>query len=147
MLIRTNLCGATFQEDGVFGLIDVLISRACKAAIGIVLVACASCTEINYAGTHYSDISPVKFQYAGKTWRVFDKPSEGRLMITPSLGDAAAAGAIEGLTFGLSGNASGPEGAFHSASAAFLEQRSGSCRITNGALIIDPQWEFFYSCQ
>ena len=33
-----------------------------------------------------------------KTFRIFDKPAENRLMITPSLGDAVGIGAVRGLT-------------------------------------------------
>lgn len=106
----------------------------------------AGCSELNYAIENYSDIDPVRFQFNDKAWRIFDSPSEERLMITPSLGDSARAGAIEGITLGLSGNVSGPEGAFHTAAAAYLESRPGSCRISNGAIILDPQWEFFYTC-
>lgn len=63
-----------------------------------------------------------------------------------SLGDSAVAGTVEGMTFCLSGNLSGSEGVFHAPALAYLKARSKSCDIYNGALVINPQWEFFYEC-
>lgn len=115
-------------------------------AAGTCLFALVGCAQLDYAMTEYGGIKPLQFAYSGKTWRIFDRPADGRLMITPTVGDAAAAGAVEGMTLGLSGNASGSEGVFHSAALAYLKTRSKSCKIYNGALVINPQWEFFYEC-
>lgn len=116
-----------------------------KLIVSMVL-AVSGCGGINYAMTHYSGVDVVKFAYDGKTYRVFDKPTENRLMITPTIGDSAAAGLIQGGTLGLSGDPLGPQGEFRMAAAAFIAQRDDTCRVTDGAKVIHPQYEFFYTC-
>lgn len=117
-----------------------------RAIWGAAILLLAGCGGMSYAIEHYSGIKPVSFNTAGKTYRVYDKPNENRLMITPSLADAAAAGAIQGATFGLSGNPLGPQGEFRMASQAFLNARSGNCQVLDGSLVVHPQYEFFYAC-
>lgn len=110
------------------------------------LLSLTACAGMNYAIENYTGVKPKTFAHDDKTFRVFDKPNEGRLMITPSLGDAAGAGMVQGLTLGLSGNMSGPEGKFQKATETYLRITGRKCRITNGALVVQPQWEFFYTC-
>lgn len=119
-----------------------------RVFVGFAAIAFAAtgCTQLQYIDEIYGGVAPESFAYAGKTWKIQDKPSHGRMMISPSTADALRAGAIEGLTLGLSGNASGSEGVFHGVAVAFLADKNGKCKVSNGALIADPQWEFFYSC-
>ena len=67
-------------------------------------------------------------------------------MITPTLGKAAAIGAARGATFGLSSGGASPIEAFKAAANLFVKTRDESCEITNGALVINLQYEFFYTC-
>lgn len=112
----------------------------------LAILTTSACGGLNYAMTHYSGVDIVHFSSGGKTYRVFDKPEEGRLMITPTLGDAAASGAIQGATFGLSGDPLGPQGEFRMAANAFVKSRDKSCAVTDGAKVISAQYEFFYTC-
>lgn len=112
----------------------------------LALTILCGCGGINYAMQNYSGVDVQTFGFAGTVYRVFDKPEEGRLMITPTLGNAAAAGVIQGGTLGLSGDPLSPQGQFRQASDAFIKQRNQKCRVTDGAKVIHPQYEFFYTC-
>ena len=109
-------------------------------------IAITGCSGINYAVENYSGVDVERFEANGQTWRIFDKPAEGRLMITPTLGKAAAVGAAQGATFGLSRGGASPVQNFEAAANLFIKSRDASCQVTSGSLVINPQYEFFYSC-
>ena len=122
----------------------MLISRF--IAIGA-LVVLAGCSGMNYAIQNYASVKPQRFDFAGENWRIFHKPSEKRLMITPSFSTALAGGAKTGLTFGLAGRQTDPENRFRTAAMMFVKQSVGeNCEITSGQIVIDPQYEYNYSC-
>ena len=117
-----------------------------RITLGLSVLALAGCAGMNYAIENYAKVDVQQFAYEGATYRIFDKPEENRLMITPSIGEAFGGGAVQGLTLGLSGPMGGPEGRYQAVTQAFLAQRDASCKVTNGALVVQPQWEFFYEC-
>ncbi|NOD94318.1 hypothetical protein GS636_16125 [Ruegeria sp. HKCCD4884] len=110
------------------------------------LLYTASCSGMSYAMKTYGDVDPINFEAYGRTWRVFDKPESGLIMLTPSLGDAALAGAAEGATFGLAGSMDPTQLVFQSAAAEYLKSTGRTCDIRSARLVIDPQWEFTYTC-
>ena len=99
----------------------------------------AGCSGMGYAIENYSGTKPVQFVEAGKTFRIFDKPAAGRLMITPSLGAAFA----QGATFGA---ASSAEMTYQIASQAYLDSTGRKCEVGDMKLVVQPQWETFYTC-
>lgn len=102
---------------------------------------------MSYAIKHYTAVKPERFEYAGENWRVFHKPLENRLMITPSMKSAMSGGFKTGLTFGLAGRQTDPENRFRTAAMMFVKNKvSDSCEITDGRLVVDPQYEYNYSC-
>lgn len=117
------------------------------AAIAAVC-ALAGCAGINYAMENYSGVPVQRISHDDRGWRVYDKPQEGRLMITPSLGDSAGAGAATGLTLGLATSPYVYESTFKPTVQAYLAQKhgNGACRITSADLVVKPQFEFFYEC-
>lgn len=117
-----------------------------KASLVAVCLIASGCSGLTYAMQNYSDTTPTRFNDGLTDWRVFDKPHEGRLMITSSIADAFAGGAAQGASFGLAGPVGGPEGHFQYGAQAFLNASGRKCHITNGALVVSPQYEFFYSC-
>lgn len=118
-----------------------------KCVLGVTAaLSLAACGGLNYAMTNYSGVEVQRFAVSGTTYRIFDKPEENRLMITPTIGDAAAAGAIQGGTLGLSGDPLGPQSEFRAAAQAFLSARSRGCTISDGAKVVAAQYEFFYTC-
>ncbi|MBT5913480.1 MAG: hypothetical protein HOH59_11795 [Rhodospirillaceae bacterium] len=105
------------------------------------------CSGLSYVIDNYSGIQPEKFSYAGEDWRIFHKPNEKRLMITPSMGTAMAGGFKQGATLFLAGRQSDPENRFRTASMIYVQTKvSESCEITTGKLLIDPQYEYYYEC-
>lgn len=70
----------------------------------IPLLACllfASCGSMKYVMDEYTGVKIVKYEAPEMTVRIFDKPEQGKLMITPTIGKAAALGAGQGVTFGV----------------------------------------------
>ena len=118
-----------------------------KLLIFITLLMLAGCSGMSYAIKHYTSVKPERFEYAGENWRVFHKPLENRLMITPSYKSAMSGGFKTGLTLGLAGKQSDPENRFRTAAMMFVKSKvSDSCVITEGRLVVDPQYEYNYSC-
>jgi len=104
---------------------------------------------MQYAMDNYSGVKVVDYEVIDEDiYRVFDKPAENRLMITPSVARAAGAGALQGLTFGGADamDTLGPKPKFEKAALAFLASTGRTCRIVDGYLIVKPQWEFKYDC-
>jgi len=109
-------------------------------------LAGAGCSQLNYLRENYGNVEPVRFSFSSKTWLIYDRPADERLMVSPNFGAELASSVIEGLTLGLSGKVNGPEGAYHVAAAAYLQSKDSPCQVTNGAHIIENSWEFFYTC-
>lgn len=105
----------------------------------IVLLLLSGCSGLSYALENYSGVDPLSFNYDEQYFRVFDKPAENRLMITPTVGAAA----VQGGTFG---GVKTPETVYQQATLAFLKSTGRDCRISTFALVAQPQWEAFYSC-
>jgi hypothetical protein len=116
-----------------------------KGAAVLGLVALAGCAELGYALDNYTGVDPVQHAYGQDTWRIFDKPGEGRMMVTASIGAGMMAGAARGATWGLSGNLTGPMGNYRAAAEDWLTSQGRDCTILSGALIIEPQYEFWYA--
>src|ERR1051326_3367259 len=74
--------------------ITQILSMAC------VFAACAGCAGIG-AALDYTGTPVMNYTDARDTWRIFDKPMEGKLMITPSLEKSGYQGAVTGATLGL----------------------------------------------
>lgn len=121
--------------------------NALNAGLVASLAILGGCAELSYAQENYGDVAIVHHQHGQDMWRIFDKPAENRLMITSSIGTAVGGGAAQGLTFGLSGAVGGPQGNFRAAAQSYLDAKGQGCRITDGALLIEPQYEFFYECR
>lgn len=116
----------------------------------IALISCISltlsgCAGMNYAMDNYSGVAPVDFVSRGEEYRIFDKPNEQRMMVTPSLERSAGIGLVRGFTFGIAGNAI-PKPFFENAVSDYLASTGRQCAIKDGFEIIEPQWEFRYSC-
>lgn len=101
----------------------------------------AGCSGVSYVMENYQGEMPVKFvDKAGQKFRIFDKPAQQRLMITPSLGASFAQGATLGST-------ATPEVKYQAAAAAYVKSTGRNCKMGDMRLIIEPQWETFYTCK
>lgn len=109
------------------------------------VIISSGCASVNYIMQAYDGvpINEVTTQY--DTFRVFDKPTENRMMITSSLASAAGQGFVGGLLFNPT-VAANPKPVFEEAAQAYLKKTGRDCQITDGYLLINPQWEFKYRC-
>jgi hypothetical protein len=93
------------------------------------------------ASDEYADVAMVNYSDSSGLWRIYDMPGENRMKIGPSLA----------RTFG---GAFGPEVTFvpptmgetRQTAQSWLSGRGRPCTITNGRLLVSPQWEFQYAC-
>ncbi|MGK8640342.1 hypothetical protein [Brucella anthropi] len=115
-------------------------------AVGVAL-ALTGCAGVNYAMTHYSGV-PVKSFTAstGSDYRIYDKPTENRLMITPSIAASMGGGAIKGATFGAY-NPSNSEVVYRDAAEEYLKSTGRSCSVRDITLVLEPQYEARYECK
>lgn len=113
------------------------------AAAGLLLVLCG-CAGFD-AALQYSGTPVLSYMNMADTWRIFDKPAEGRLMITPSLGRAVGAGALSGLTLGAA-DTDIPKPEYQTAVEGWLASTGRACDVQDGYKLVRPQWEFKYSC-
>ncbi len=104
-----------------------------------------ACASLDYAVDEYGNVPLVMHDYQDHTYRIFDKATASKLMITPTLGASAGDGAIRGLTLGLFNN-DVPEPVFHGAVESYLAGTGRKCSVQIGQLLIRPQWEFHYQC-
>lgn len=99
-------------------------------------IALGACAGAGTAISRYGSVQPMAFAHDGATYRVYDKPSEGRMMITPSLADSR--------DWNKRSSMFGPELEFADAAQAFVQGRG--CHVTNAQELIEPQFEVTYSC-
>ena len=116
-------------------------------AIGLILVAAtgAGCATVQYISRNYADVPVTNVTTAYDDFRVYDKPGEGRMMITSSLGSAIGQGVIGGLTYNPAIGAT-PKPVFQEAVEKYLASAGRRCAVTDGYLLAQPQWEFRYTC-
>ncbi|MBM2294348.1 hypothetical protein JQX09_20695 [Sulfitobacter pseudonitzschiae] len=122
------------------------INLKALAVLSAVYVASGCTGETEFYTKDYSTVLAQEMRHNGRVWRIFDKPKEGRLMITPSFSAAAGAGIATGLTLGLIQSPNDKAATFKPAVDAYLSQKSESCRVIFSKLLIKPYYEFLYSC-
>ena len=60
-----------------------------------------SCANMKYIASEYGETKMVKHKAPEQTIRVFDLPEKQKMMVTPTIGRAAAMGAGSGATLGI----------------------------------------------
>jgi len=116
------------------------------SAIVFASLALAGCVYPEYVNDQYRYIPLVTFAHNGASFRIFDKPSAGKLIITPSLATAMSDGVIRNVTFGEYHNTTDRQ-TLEAAVGAYLAGAGRKCTVTGASLIYDPQWEFTYTCE
>jgi hypothetical protein len=119
---------------------------ATAAAGTAMLIALSGCAGLNYAVENYHGVRVDEIEMPDDTYRIFDKPAENRMMITPSLGAAMGVGVTTGLTYGAADNVA-PKPRFEAAALQYLrEEARGDCKVVDFYLIARPQFEIKYQC-
>lgn len=108
--------------------------------------ALGGCASVNYIMEEYQGIPIVEVKMPDDTYRIFDKPAQSKLMVTPSMASAAGQGFVRGLTLGTAPT-DGPKPLFEAAALQFLaENGRPGCRVVDAYLLARPQWEIKYDC-
>lgn len=115
-------------------------------ATALLAVALQGCAYPHYVNDEYRFIPLTTFAHENQSYRIFDKPSAGKLIVTPSLATAMSDNVIRNVTFDRYNNTTARE-TLEAAVAAYLARQGRKCEITGGSLIYDPQWEFTYTCE
>jgi hypothetical protein len=110
------------------------------------LVVLGGCASVSYILAEYDGVQLKTITMPEDEYRVFDKPIQNKMMVTPSLGATAAQGFGSGLLLGAVDNTP-PRPRFEAAALAFLEQdgRRG-CRVLDAYVLARPQYEVKYDC-
>ena len=111
------------------------------------------CAGFSYAIENYKGIEPIAFQQqgesdalpSGKKWRIFNKPEENRLMITPTIGSSFGRGVAKGATFGIA-SVDPIVPTLENAAVEYLRTTGKECTPTKTFLIVKPQYEVQYHC-
>lgn len=117
-----------------------------RLALLTAALALSACAYPSYVNDEYRNIPLVNFAHDNNSFRIFDKPSAAKLIITPSLATAGSDFVIRNVTFDEYNNAT-DRAALEAAVAAYLASAGRKCTITGGAPVYDPQWEFTYNCE
>jgi hypothetical protein len=112
-------------------------------AVALALGGCGA--GVQYIMDEYRGVPVQEVVMPEDTYRVFDKPTENKMMLTPSLGATAGMGVAQGLTFN-SFDATPPKPVFEAAAAQFLRNSGRSCELLETYLLVKPQWEVKYRC-
>lgn len=106
----------------------------------------AGCAGMSYAMQEYSGVTIEEVVMPDDTYRIFDKPQQGKMMVTSSIGAAAARGFGEGLLLGAVDNTP-PKPLFDAAALAYLRKTGrNNCRVVESYLLVKPQFEVKYEC-
>lgn len=123
--------------------------RRVMVVVGAAMIAAplAGCgAGVNYILDEYRGTEMKSFEMPGEdTYRIFDKPHQNKLMITPSLGSAAGTGFTRGLTLGAV-DPEAPKPVYERAALGYLESTGRRCRALETYLLVKPQWEVKYDC-
>ena len=93
----------------------------------------------------YGDVHHTKVTMPDDTYRVFDHPEEGKLMITGSMATAMKVGLLGGFTFGAAGTLAS-RSAHERAGLGYLTATGRDCEILDSRELIKGQWEVSYEC-
>ena len=113
----------------------------CCAAC-LCLAGCAGFDEAVEVADEYAGTPVVQYENADGSWRIYDKADEGRLKIGPSL-----AGSLSAAFGGVVTFAALPKDDYQGTVESWLASTGRMCTVTDGYLLVSPQWEFRYSCR
>lgn len=115
------------------------------AFITILLPGCAGLDR----SMSYNDVKHVTFsdpRLPVGFW-IFDRPTEGRMLINQDPGSAAGAGFVRGLTLGIA-DTSTPHQTFEEGANLWFKSVGRKCTVSKIERVIAPtNYEAFYTCQ
>lgn len=104
-------------------------------------LALTGCQGMGYAIQHYGNTPRLNWTDAsGKSFGIYDKPDENRMMVTASMAKSIAIGATYFL-------ASDGGFVYKAAAEEYLLEQGRDCLATSTTLIVEPQYEVAYTCR
>lgn len=110
------------------------MKRAVCAALALALSACAAPLQVS---EDYRYVPLTRFAHKGQNYRIFDKASASKLVVTPSLRAAMLQAA----------SSADDRENIEQAVAAYLASGGRKCAVASTDASHDPQWEFTYTCE
>lgn len=121
-----------------------MIRRSLVCALALMLGGCSA--GLRYILDEYGGIPVREVALSDDTYRVFDKPSASRMMVTSSYRSALNQGLGKGALLGAL-DTTPPRPLFEAAAMAYLRETGrASCRVTDAYLLVQPQFEVKYDC-
>lgn len=119
------------------------VSRLLAVLIALTLSGCAG---ISYIADEYWGVTVEHVAMPDDTYRIYDKPAQSKMMVSSSIGAAAAQGVGTGLAWGLVDNTP-PKPRFDAAALQHLANTGRvGCRVVDSYLLVKPQFEVKYDC-
>jgi hypothetical protein len=140
---RTSWIG-TFASMGV----SDALARIFPLTALIAAVALSGCATENHINSVYSIVPPYHLVAHGEKYEIYDRPDLRRLAISPSLKTAIKAHVVDNLPFDLANvrGSQSPGSAYYHPIQQYFLQTGRRCELTNGYILMTPQWEFEYQC-
>jgi hypothetical protein len=111
-------------------------------SVSLWLCGCAGFKEAVTTADQYARTPVMRYMNVSGAWRIYDKATEGRLKVAPSLAQSFSAVFGKTITFGDL-----PKAEYEDAAEGWLASSGRMCRITDGTLLVHPDWEFKYLCR
>lgn len=117
-----------------------------KQLVLVALVAGCSPEAVkgtDYVALNYPGMSGTRHKLAGEVWNIADNPKISKMLIRPTIGTAMNEGERRRLNPGSETRLDKDED-FRPAAAQYLANKG--CKITGGRLVLEPTYEFDYTC-
>jgi hypothetical protein len=115
-------------------------------AIAVVTVMLSGCAGVNYVAENYGTMQPTIVETANNSYRVYDKPERGKVLVQRNPTGAVAQSFVGGRLLDRT-IAADPKPYYQRAAEQHLRQTGRSCQIRDGYLVVEPSWEFAYDCE
>jgi hypothetical protein len=129
-------------------------SRSLQVALALgCALNCAGCAEDDiHFGSGYAIVPIQTVTVAGAHYVIQDRRDVGRLTITPTLESKGKLGAMTAsVRKYFAPDPDAPNGStgvsFYDPLMHYFAQNKRTCRLIRGNPLIEPQWEFVYSCR
>lgn len=116
-------------------------------AIAVGALTLAGCASFSYLLENYQGIDVQHVAMPDDEYKIFDNVRLSKMLVSSSNSHAAGQGLQQGLLLNLV-DATPPKVLFRAAAEQYLIQaQRPNCHVTDGDLIISPEFEFRYVCE
>lgn len=116
----------------------------------IILIAAAAllggCANAGYVMQTYGDKPHDTLETPHGTYWVWDRPALGKILTSPSPGQAAGLGMVSGLTLGIA-KIDPTVQAHQDVVRQWFREQNRNCEIKTSAEILRPEFEHTYACK